>query len=265
VQETDKRRQYETRAVLRAILQGTATPQNTEFKFIMESEAQVVSPEPSPYGLSTEFATETVTDFSTTKTALGLIEEGLPASDFSHAHLLPALETIHGVQNELDAARDTSSLRQLMRAALATKSDKEMLEVLQIARQEMPDAIKTLQRAREHLAEREDEDMESSTHSDILTGTITRRFSVRETDGDGTAGGKTIQRSETVISIESASSSSASRSSTKRRRDTLDWEFLEMGIDCLTRMTGGQAAVPNWTITKCVFSLKSTALCDSCA
>ncbi|KAF9481061.1 hypothetical protein BDN70DRAFT_876798 [Pholiota conissans] len=250
VQENDRHRQYETRAVLRAILQGSQYPESSEFKFITESEAQVISPVPTSCRLSTEFATETVTDFATTKTALGLIEDGLHPGEVDHAHLIPALEKIHGAQNEIDASRDISSLRQLMRAALATKTDKEMLEVLQIARRDMPDAIKTLQRARERLAEREEEDMESSMHSDTLTGKITQKVSIQEIEGDDVTGSKTIQRSETIVSIESSSSSGASGRSSGRRRDTLDWEFLEMGIDCLTRMTGAQAAVPNWTITK---------------
>ena len=51
------------------------------------------------------------------------------------------------VQNSRDHALDMVDLRTLMRAALATSSDAEMIHVLQINREEMPEALKTLQEA----------------------------------------------------------------------------------------------------------------------
>ena len=40
-----------------------------------------------------------------------------------------------------------------MRAALATNDDTAMIDVLQIARSEMPEAIRTMQRTLEHVVE----------------------------------------------------------------------------------------------------------------
>ena len=54
-----------------------------------------------------------------------------------------------------------------MRAALQTTSDVEMLEVLQIGHQEMPDAIKTLQRALEHVTERDNDGVEASPSKSV--------------------------------------------------------------------------------------------------
>jgi hypothetical protein len=225
---------------------------------ILGNESQVSSPEPSPYVLSTEFSSETVTQFATTNNVLGLIEEGSvpPLTRPEHlapSQILPALETIHTVQNSLDAARDTSDLRQLMRNALQTSSDAEMLEVLQIGRQEMPDAIKTLQRALEHLAEQDGDSTQLTPPQGIVIGKVVQKLSVK--DGEGPE--RTIERSETrdtFVSTDSSSSSGLSNSGSNsggRRKDTLAWEFIESGIDCLRRMSGGGAtAVPNWTITK---------------
>jgi abelson tyrosine-protein kinase 1 len=42
-----------------------------------------------------------------------------------------------------------------MRAALQTNNDVQMIEVLQVGREEMPEAIKTLQRALEREREKE--------------------------------------------------------------------------------------------------------------
>ncbi|KAF8957169.1 hypothetical protein BDZ97DRAFT_1707220 [Flammula alnicola] len=257
VQETEKRREHETQTVLKAILHGNRPPPNSELTMITGTEVEVVSPEPSPYVLSSDFSTETVTEFATTRNALGLIEgSAMSPTELTPARILPALETIHTVQNSLDAARDTSDLRQLMRVALQTSSDAEMLEVLQIGRQEMPDAIKTLQRALERLSERDGESLESSIIGNgVVTGKITRKVSVKEVDGLSGEGNTTLERSETTISVDSSSSSvgsmSGGSSTESKQRDTLDWEFIETGIDCLRRMSRGvETAVPSWTITK---------------
>ena len=67
-------------------------------------------------------------------------------------HLISTLQTL---QNERDAHRDAADLRQLMRSALQTNDDLEMIKVLQVGRDEMPEAIKTLQRALEIVLEKE--------------------------------------------------------------------------------------------------------------
>ena len=135
---------------------------------------------------------------------------------------------------------DTADLRQLMRAALQTTSDVEMLEVLQIGHQEMPDAIKTLQRALEHVTERDIDGVEASPSKSVVV-------TVHQ-EGEGP--GASRKRSETILSIDTFSTMSSGHSS-ERRRDTLDREFIESGIDCLRRMSRGiETSVPSWTITK---------------
>jgi abelson tyrosine-protein kinase 1 len=52
-------------------------------------------------------------------------------------------------ENERDAGLDFVDLHQLMRAALEMNNDVQMIEVLQLGREEMPEAIKTLRRALE--------------------------------------------------------------------------------------------------------------------
>lgn len=257
VQQNERRREQETQALLRAILNGGQFPPKSEFKMILGNDSQVSSPEPSPYVLTTEFSSERVTEFVTTNNALGLTEAGSISPNSEHlapSQILPALETIHTVQNSLDAARDMSDLRQLMRNALQTSSDAEMLEVLQIGRPEMPDAIKTLQRALERLAEGDGEVAEPLPGHGIVTGKVVQKLTVNEVEGSG----RTVKHTETmdtVISVDSSSSSGASHSgssSDSKRKDTLDLEFIETGIDCLRRMSrGGQdITVPSWTITR---------------
>ncbi|KAF5378466.1 hypothetical protein D9615_007020 [Tricholomella constricta] len=73
-------------------------------------------------------------------------------SRLRESQILPALKTLHESQNTVDAAKDSVDLRALMRTALQTSSDEEILEMLQIGREEMPEAIKMLQRVLERVA-----------------------------------------------------------------------------------------------------------------
>ncbi|KAK7457153.1 hypothetical protein VKT23_010453 [Stygiomarasmius scandens] len=54
------------------------------------------------------------------------------------------LRTLQKHQNERDKARDLSDIRQLLTAALESKSDKDMMRILKLARDEVPEAFKTL-------------------------------------------------------------------------------------------------------------------------
>ncbi|KIM89615.1 hypothetical protein PILCRDRAFT_812439 [Piloderma croceum F 1598] len=180
-------------------------------------------------------------------------------------------------ENERDAGLDFVDLRQLMRAALQTNNDVQMIEVLQVGREEMPEAIKTLQRALER--EREKENV-SGGASFVLNNGATpftggannkpqqlpmiaegRRGSVPVTGMQETAAlerRKTIASSEskesggTVLSLSGSRSGSGSGSgSDGRPRDTLDREFIESGIDALRRVSHGpDTSLPSWTITK---------------
>ena len=184
---------------------------------------------------------ETAKHLPTRGNSLGLFDDHalLPSTsqDFPHSQIIPALTSLHSLQNSSDREMDTADLRQLMRAALQTTSDVEMLEVLQVGRQEMPDAIKTLQRALEHVTERDDDAVEASTSKSVVATVL------KEVEGpDGSR-----KRSDTIDTLSTMSSGY----SLERRRDALDKEFIESGIDCLRRMSRGtETSLPSWTITK---------------
>ena len=184
---------------------------------------------------------EPTSHFSTSGNSLGLFDDhALSPQDLPHSQIIPTLTSLHSLQNLSDREMDAADLRQLMRAALQTTSDAEMMEVLQVGHQEMPDAIKTLQRALEHVKERDDDGFEASPSQSAV---VTVR---KEVEGTATS----PKRSETVHSFDTLSSMSSGYGS-KRRRDTLDREFIESGIDSLRRMSRGiETSLPSWTITK---------------
>ena len=162
--------------------------------------------------------------------------------DLPPSQIMPALASLHSVQNTLDTAMDIADLRQLMRAALQTTSDVEMLEVLQIGHQEMPDAIKTLQRALERIREQDSEGVEAPSGISVALAKV----SVKEAEGSREA----PTRSATMNSSDSSTTRSSGHSS-ERKRDTLHREFIESGIDALRRMSHGlETSLPSWTITK---------------
>lgn len=71
------------------------------------------------------------------------------------AEVLPTLKELRAKQNEADMAVDIADLRALLRNALSAGSDVQMVETLGVSREEMPEAIKTLQRALERIVERQ--------------------------------------------------------------------------------------------------------------
>ncbi|PPQ65454.1 hypothetical protein CVT24_010785 [Panaeolus cyanescens] len=64
----------------------------------------------------------------------------------SSPKVVPALHQIQASQIDEDSKQDLDDLRRLMKKALETGSDAALLNFLQIAHEEMPEAIKTLQR-----------------------------------------------------------------------------------------------------------------------
>jgi abelson tyrosine-protein kinase 1/abelson tyrosine-protein kinase 2 len=103
-----------------------------------------------------------------------------------------------------------------------------MIEVLQIARSEMPEAIKTMQRALEHVVE--DRRLEADESSLTLASPLPQE---RRFDG----GGSVMQPPPDFGS--------------GNGEDTLDREFIETGIDALRRLSKGtDLGLPSWTITR---------------
>ncbi|KAH9008297.1 kinase-like domain-containing protein, partial [Lactarius deliciosus] len=137
------------------------------------------------------------------------------------------LHALRAAENVQDRAHDVADLRQLMQTALATNDDVAMIEVLQIARSEMPEAIKTLQRALERVVEDEQLDAESAT----------ARLLPPSSQQDARKG--------TGPSVDPGSTGAGRHSAV-----TLDREFIETGIGALRRLSKGtDLFLPSWTIT----------------
>jgi abelson tyrosine-protein kinase 1/abelson tyrosine-protein kinase 2 len=207
----------------------------------------------------------------------------------SPAEIRARLHAVRQKQNEHDAGLDLVDLRQLMRTALQTSNDTQMIEVLQVGRVEMPEAIKTLQRALEREVEKENVNVIGSavssraTTSGTATTAGTNVVSAGFVSGQAVAGPdgrraslpvtstheiSELERRKTIASTGAGSqdggttaslnmTASATGGSTSgsdgRIRDTLDREFIESGIDALRRVSDGpDKSLPSWTITKWV-------------
>ena len=134
-----------------------------------------------------------------------------------------SLRALKDAQNAQDLAHDYADLRELMRTALATNDDAAMIEVLQIARSEMPEAMKTMQRALEHVVD------DGRLAADESGLTPASPLSQGHLEGG--------------LLLSSTDSSSSG--------DTLDREFMETGIDALRRLSvGTNVGLPSWTITR---------------
>ena len=143
------------------------------------------------------------------------------------------LHALQASQNTRDRAYDMADLHQLMRAALAANDDVAMIEVLQIARSEMPETIKTLERALEGLIESAELDTEEST-----TALQTTHEEAGRAHGPFVVPGKTAARHGGA--------------------DTLDRKFIETGIHALRRLSKGvDLGLPSWTITRFEIDLEA--------
>ena len=158
----------------------------------------------------------------------------------AEAEVLAQLQAVTARQNERDAALDAQDLRQVLRGALQANSDAEMIRTLQVGRDEMPEAIKTLQRALEKEVERES-----------VEGEPVLADANAYTDAAAAAVPVSLARSATTASAGShTTSSSAATGHSRGPRDTLDREFIETGIDALRRLSGAEVTLPSWTITR---------------
>lgn len=171
-------------------------------------------------------------------------------------HVIAQLQALTARQNERDMVYDAADLRQLMRTALQANNDLEMIKILQVGRDEMPEAIKTLQRALEKEVEREREREEAEAKAEeeaVLVEAATAAAQAAKVNTVVIAGA-TLSRSATVASRASETSESTTASSSRRTtaapRDTLDREFIETGIDALRRLSGAEVRLPSWTITR---------------
>ena len=210
-------------------------------------------------------------------------------SKMTSEEVLNSIANLTAVQNSHDLAHDTEALRQLLRRAVATNDDFEMLRVLQVKTEEMPEAIKALQRALEaeirreweekERAEKEAAEQEKATSvfgEELLTSPVQdasagrlqgvvheliHNEALRKQIDEGQAVGPSTQpandghRSRHATTSTHASKSTRS-SASGESRDTLDREFIESSIESLLRLstTGGtppaSLSLPSWTITR---------------
>ncbi|KAJ7079089.1 hypothetical protein B0H15DRAFT_520827 [Mycena belliarum] len=154
--------------------------------------------------------------------------------------VLPTLRSLHTMQNTLDLAHDTADLRALMRDALSQSSDADMVRVLQVGREEMPEALKTLQRALERVG------VVNNPPSPSAPPVEAPPF---HASASSTLAPQSIERSITTSSSGSSGSSGMGTNAVSGR-DVLDREFMECGIDALRRMSSGELGLPGWTITR---------------
>jgi abelson tyrosine-protein kinase 1 len=162
------------------------------------------------------------------------------------------LARVRREQNSRDRARDVADLRQLMRAALQTNDDATMIEVLQVGRDEMPEAIKTLQRALEREMardlEREDDDGASASSGSEAAPQFRPRGRARSMTI--AVGALQAQRERDALA-QGQGLAQMQAAPDEPPGDTLDREFLEGGIEALRRLSQGtDIAVPSWTITR---------------
>ncbi|KAI1791364.1 hypothetical protein LXA43DRAFT_1061370 [Ganoderma leucocontextum] len=155
------------------------------------------------------------------------------------------LQTAIARENDGDAVHTADNLRQLMRLALQANSDTEMIRILQVGPDEIPEAIKMLQRSLEWEVERDRAEQEAVPFSPLNA----RAADVSQM---GMAVPNVLTHCETTNSTNSYMSNSfaslAGGSCTLR--DTLVREFFENRIDVLRRASNQVVPLPSWTITR---------------
>ncbi|KII83772.1 hypothetical protein PLICRDRAFT_95753 [Plicaturopsis crispa FD-325 SS-3] len=195
-------------------------------------------------------------------------QDSAKPSQLSIAHASPeqirdSLRQLRLRQNELDASYDNADLRQLMHIAVSTNNDAEMIKVLQVGRDEMPEAIKTLQRALERVVEMEDgSPVESRGRANSDGQMPVVQAGVVGAGGFASPTAVGMMKKMSMVGDLAAESQDMHRTistpaaaplaeSTPVTRDTLHREFLESGIDALRRLShGAQMNLPSWTITR---------------
>lgn len=148
-----------------------------------------------------------------------------PISD--GANVPEPLATVNAIaqdQEAQDIAQDMADLRKLMSAALETKDDTKMLQVLGIGNDQMPEAITTLERV-----------IKATSHKTSRTA-LNRLATIPEkvTALAASAVGASQNNSETVE---------------PSVQEDLDRRFLETGLNALRRLSTDVSHLPSWTIT----------------
>ncbi|KAI1781946.1 kinase-like domain-containing protein [Ganoderma leucocontextum] len=155
------------------------------------------------------------------------------------------LQTAIARENDSDAVHAADDLRQLMCLALQVNSDTEMIRILQVSPDEIPEVIKTLQRSLEWEVERDRAEQEAVPFSPLNVGAA-------DVSQMEMAVPNVLTRCETTNSTNSYMSNSfaSSAGGSRTPRDTLVREFFENGINVLRRASNQLVPLPSWTITR---------------
>ncbi|KAG7443780.1 uncharacterized protein BT62DRAFT_995815 [Guyanagaster necrorhizus] len=190
VQASEQRRQKDTEVIIESLRRSNAISVDNALQLTGIREEETTPKLPALLGLpgSGSYASLNTGPFKSPSSAsLSLPPEyhflstpPLPASSASSdtptsprlmspapATVLPTLKELSAKQNEHDMTMDAADLRALLRNALSAGSDVQMVETLGVTREEMPEAIKTLQRALEKIVERQGSIFSSGDEADV--------------------------------------------------------------------------------------------------
>ncbi|KAI0338659.1 hypothetical protein BDW22DRAFT_693644 [Trametopsis cervina] len=207
-------------------------------------------------------------------------------SKLSSKEVMSTITQLSELQNSHDFAHDTVALRELLRKAVATGDDFEMLKVLQVRQEEMPEAIKALQRALEEEIRKEREEKErlekdrQATEQEQITYVTTEHITTSPAD-EGPLQGiaanfveASTPQGEHAMGTEDSNAEATTETRLRRKttgshttksskssgsggsRDTLDREFIESSIESLLRLSTSAGtppaalSLPSWTITQ---------------
>ncbi|KAF8513302.1 hypothetical protein JB92DRAFT_2924631 [Gautieria morchelliformis] len=171
---------------------------------------------------------------------------GVPARPVPH-EIVQAIASIRAAQAAYDTANDVADLYAAMRAALRMGSDIAMLEVLQINRGEMQEAIKTLQRALEdpRLSPGRVSQQQSLPEIESQAVSFIVEPDTPSTSSDGS-------HSSRILAQRWGTNPLAPAAWNQDQDAAFHREFLESGLDALRRLSGtsGGESLPPWTITR---------------
>ena len=192
------------------------------------------------------------------------VPEDASGKNMTAAEIRKRMDELLLEQNNLDFALDLAELRNLMRDALENSTDEELMDVLQIKREEVRDVLKEMQHALEEVKASENTDngrvharqaATPSSSSNPLTLSVQTGLHSAGTDADQQARttrnsdntntrqpGKKTQTSALLSNLDEEPTMGISRASTlpmklyeQNINDELDRIFLEASIKALRR------------------------------
>jgi hypothetical protein len=182
--------------------------------------------------------------------------------------ILAAIRTIRSAQAARDSALDLADLYAAMRTALR-RGDSAMLEVLQVNRSEIQEAIKTLQRALEDpcvapAGTRGHIEPEGTTHARTQGRVQGLGLQIGPDASPPQVLSPAPTTSPEAVAPQWSPAPTSAQSATSvatvwdpEQDSVFHREFLESGLDALRRLSGPrdeEESLPPWTITRYVFT-----------